>query len=338
MPALPDKIALAVELKQACKEGLAYQEISTIAATSSDAYQNMWDSLCQHFDNVTLSVASALDEINDFRHTREEVYEEVVKLIRQAESIYQQLQVLDQVKLVSNREVNLMMSYFPPLMRKEWAEYHFKLDVAQQLTPFESCHKFLCEKIKIAKHMADTQHFLKSQKQNVTKSHKPVAKSAFTTNVKQQSALKCCVHESGGHSTAVCRQFATLSVQERRDKLKKAGLCFHCFSNHRRSQCKEQAPCASCSHTTHHTLMCNPRAGGSSGSASAGSAASSHMVAANVESPVTTSAGRTDVISTGVESPLAASAGSSHVIATTIKTSPTEHQGSGSAAAENCHV
>ena len=83
-----------------------------------------------------------------------------------------------------------MMSYFPPLMRKEWAEHHFKLDVAQQLTPFESCHKFLCEKIKIAKHMADTQHFLKSQKQNVTKSHKPVAKSAFTTNVKQQSVLK----------------------------------------------------------------------------------------------------------------------------------------------------
>ena len=116
--ALPDKIALDVELKQACKEGSAYQEIFTIAATSSDAYQNMWDSLCQHFNNVTLSDASALDEINDFRHTREEDYEGVVKLIRQVESIYQQLHVLGQVKLVSNPEVNLMMSYFPPLMRK----------------------------------------------------------------------------------------------------------------------------------------------------------------------------------------------------------------------------
>ena len=30
VPALPDKIALAVELKQACKEGSAYKEISTI--------------------------------------------------------------------------------------------------------------------------------------------------------------------------------------------------------------------------------------------------------------------------------------------------------------------
>ena len=172
----------------------------------------------------------------------------------------------------------------------------------------------------------------------MTKSHKPVTKFAFTTIVKQQSALKCCVHESGGHSTAVCRQFAALSVQERRDKLQKAGLCFRCFGNHRRSQCKEQVPCASCSRTTHHTLMCNPRAEGSSGSASAGSAASSHMVAANVESPVTTSAGSTDVISAGVESPLAAKAGSSHVIATTVETSPTEHQGSGSAAAENYAV
>ena len=298
----------------------------------------MWDSFCQHFDNVTLSVASALDEINDFRHTQEEDYEGVVKLIRQVESIYQQLQILDQIKLVSNRELNLMISYFPPLMRKEWAEHHFKLDVAQQLTPFELCHKFLCEKIKIAKHMADTQHFLKAQKQNVTKFHKPVAKSAFTTIMKQQSALKCCVNQSGGHSTAVCRQFAALSVQERRDKLKKAGLCFLCFGNHRRSQCKEQAPCTSCSRTTHYTLMYNPREGGSSGSASAGSAASSHMVAANVESPVTTSVSSTNVISAGVESTLAASAGSSHVIATTVETSLTEHQGSGSAAAENYAV
>ena len=78
-PALPDKIALAVELKQACMKGSAYQDISTIAATSTDAYQKMWDSLCQHFDNVTLSVASTLDEINHFRHNREKDYEGVVK-------------------------------------------------------------------------------------------------------------------------------------------------------------------------------------------------------------------------------------------------------------------
>ena len=84
--------------------------------------------------------------------------------------------------------------------------------------------------------------------------------------------------------------------------------------------------------------MCNPRAGGSSRSASAGSAASSHVVAANVETPVTTSASSKDVILAGVESPLAVSAGSSHVITTTVETSPTEHQGSGSAAAENYTV
>ena len=111
----------------------------------------MWDSLCQHFDNVTLSVSSALNEIRDFRYAHEEDYQGVVRLIRQVESICQQLEMLHQVKLVSNREVSLMVSFFPPLLRKDWAECYFKLDTDKQLTPFESLHDFFKDQLKINK-------------------------------------------------------------------------------------------------------------------------------------------------------------------------------------------
>ena len=281
VPALPDKVALAAELKLSCKDGPAYQEVCTIAATSDAAYQQMWDSLCQHFDNVTLSVSSALDEIRDFRYTQEEDYQGVVKLIRQVESIYQQLEVLQQVKLVSNREVCLMVSYFPPLMRKDWAECYFHLDTDKQLTPFESFHNFLKDKLKINKQMADMQLFVKPK----YKSNKafPQSPKSFSTNVtgqKPQGQARCCIH-GVGHSTDVCRQFASLSVQDRRDRLQKAGLCFRCFGNHRRAKCKEDSPCSNCSRTTHHTLMCFPKAGEPPASGISGG---SHAVSAHNES------------------------------------------------------
>ena len=71
-------------------------------------------------------------------------------------------------------------------------------------------------------------------------------------------ASKCCVHDSTGHTTEVCKQFASLSVKGRRDALQKGGLCFRCFGGHRRADCKEDSPCGSCGRRSHHTLMCFP--------------------------------------------------------------------------------
>ena len=157
VPSLLNQTALAAELKLACKEGLAYPEISFISAGSVGAYDKMWDALCEHYDNITLSVSSAIDEIRYFKHVPENNYDGVVALIRQVESIYQQLEVLDKIHLISNREVNLMMSFFPPSIRKDWAEHHYHLDTVRQLSPFQPLHDFLIEKLKITKHLVDTQ-------------------------------------------------------------------------------------------------------------------------------------------------------------------------------------
>ena len=117
----------------------------------------MWASLSQHCDNVTLAVSAALDEMRSFKSVQEEDYNGIVKLICQIDFIFQQLSVLKQVEMVSSREVSTMMSFFPPLIRKDWAEFHFKLSTPAQLHPFQSLHDFLADKLMLAKHMADIQ-------------------------------------------------------------------------------------------------------------------------------------------------------------------------------------
>ena len=178
VPSLHNQTALATELKQACKGGTGYDEIRSISAGGERAYEQMWDSLCDHFDNITLSVTSALDEMRHFNHVKEDDYEGIVRLIRQVDSIYQQLEVLDQVNLITNREVNSMVSFFPSNIKRNWAECHFRLRIGEQLTPFEQFHEFLKEQIKIAKHMVNAQYVTKPNQQ------KNQCKAVFNSQVK----------------------------------------------------------------------------------------------------------------------------------------------------------
>ena len=251
VPSLLNKTALATELKLSCKGGPGYDEISNISAGSETAYEDMWKSLCVHFDNVTLSVNSALDEMTYFKRVIENDYSSIVKLIRGIDSIYQQLKVLKQIDMVTNREVNTMMSYFPPLLRKDWAETYYLMESSKQLKPFESLHGFLDEKMKCAKLMADTQQTL-SEPNTGTKNHK----SSYNAST-AKPVDKCVIHGLP-HSTDSCRLFLSLSISERRDKLSTDRRCFRCFGNHPRAKCRANSPCGKCGRTSHHTLMCSP--------------------------------------------------------------------------------
>lgn len=275
-PGIPDRIALASELKLSCRGGVALSEIDTIPATTPEAYNKMWSALCDHYDNVTLSVASALDEIRHFRSVEEEDYQGTIRLIRQIESIYQQLEVLSQVDLVSNREINLMVSYFPPLIRKDWAESYSSIESSAQLRPFVPLHVFLQGKLRTAKHMLDSQVFVKQHKAQMSRprtTQQQVTKSTCnTTTLRTNTNKNCCMHDTNSHNTDNCRQFAGLTVQGRRDALQRAGLCFRCFGDHRRSLCQESTPCGRCGRSTHHALMCRDSESGSSKSGSGSNA------------------------------------------------------------------
>ena len=146
--------------------------------------------------------------MHSFKSVQDEGYNGIVKSIHQIDSIFQQLSVLKLVEMVSSREVSTMMSFFPPWMRKDWAEFHFKLSTQAQLHPCQSLHDFLADKLKLAKHMADIQPLMKPSRPAVSRS---------SLNMGTKSYM-CCVHDGAGHKTGVCKVFKSMSISERKDK------------------------------------------------------------------------------------------------------------------------
>ena len=67
VPAVGNKVALASDLKKACKAGKAFEEIENISAGAIDGYDLMWAALCQHYDNVVLAVSSAMSELKEMK-------------------------------------------------------------------------------------------------------------------------------------------------------------------------------------------------------------------------------------------------------------------------------
>ena len=60
---------------------------------------------------ATLTVSAALGEMRSFKSVQEEDYNDIVNLIRQIDSIFQQLSVLKQVEVIFSREVSTVMSF-----------------------------------------------------------------------------------------------------------------------------------------------------------------------------------------------------------------------------------
>ena len=94
MPTVGNKVALASDLKQACKTGKAFEQIQNITAGAIDGYDLMWAALCQHYDNVVLAVSSAMSELKAMKTVNDSDYNGTVILIRQVESVYIQLNIL----------------------------------------------------------------------------------------------------------------------------------------------------------------------------------------------------------------------------------------------------
>ena len=84
-------------------------------------------------------------------------------------------------------------------------------------------------------------------------SRKTEVKDSSPKHLKQ---IQCPIHKTS-HSLRQCRTFKTMSIQERRDLLKKSGFCFKCCvtSEHMSRDCKEKLKCEKCESTNHITEM-----------------------------------------------------------------------------------
>ena len=251
VPEIDNTTVLAAELKKACSRGKAILEIDTISAGGINAYESMWSALCATYDNVVLAVSSALDEVKSFHPVSDDDYIGIVSLIRKVKSIYGQLLVLDQVDLVTNREVVDMLFFFPSTLKREWAEVHFTLTAKEQLRPFRRFHDFMSSKLEMTKYLADTTPKAKVEKKQ--------DKSSFFSAGGELKRSPCSIHLNPHcqHKTEECQVFQRKPAEERRQIITLSKSCVKCLSpGHDAKTCNTQILCNICGRPTHHSLIC----------------------------------------------------------------------------------
>ncbi|CAG2251788.1 unnamed protein product [Mytilus edulis] len=78
------------------------------------------------------------------------------------------------------------------------------------------------------------------------------------TKVENQNSndLKCPVHEEGKHSLVECRSFPTKPLAEKREIIKKHGICFKCLKGkHLAKDCSAKVKCEKCGNSSHCTAF-----------------------------------------------------------------------------------
>lgn len=85
----------------------------------------------------------------------------------------------------------------------------------------------------------------------------PTAPSSFATKAEKTSEKKCSMCEKPTHWTSQCRNFKSLSVEDRLKKIKNEKRCFLCFDKHISKNCPQQGKwsCRICSSKDHNGLI-----------------------------------------------------------------------------------
>ena len=157
----------------------------------------------------------------------------------------------------------LVLSKLPEAMRVQWS----RSDISEKETDIESLLKFLDGEIT---NMEMSRNFVIQGEQQRSSERNPrrIFKTASATalHLAAQSPAgaartrpaaggrpRCCFC-SGGHNSGSCRELLKLEMQDRREAVQKAGLCFVCLSpGHVAKYCRKQ--CSVCT-GKHSDIFC----------------------------------------------------------------------------------
>ena len=225
-----------------------------------------------------------MEELKRVRKVREGDHEGTVELIRTVEKTFNQLAVLDQIELVSNREIAGVVAQLPPLLAREWAEFQYKLPPLHQLRPFRYFYTFLKGKQPMLRYLADTGKAGKgegaersskpakvyrvntddapssrpSSRSSSRPSPSPSSPSSSSSSSSSPAKKGCPLHpRQNNHNIEDCLIFKFMTIKDRRALCAEEKLCFVCFSNaHWSRECTAAHACERCRVGKHHKLLC----------------------------------------------------------------------------------
>lgn len=137
---------------------------------------------------------------------------------------------------------------------KAWEE---KLGGSRVVPSLETYLSFIETRIGILQSATFMTHFedIVFEKDEKSMSHASDDRQEETINIHYtlKSEYKCVICKQN-HLASQCNKLRHMSIQERKEAVKKNGLCFNCLQPHTMDSCPFSAACKKCSES-HHTLL-----------------------------------------------------------------------------------
>lgn len=235
--------------------------------TTGENYQQAYQSLVEVYDNPYRIIMAHLDELTNMERNKLETHDGLRLLIDTTNRVLRQLRVVGcPVDKWDNFVVHALISRMAPRTLQEWETSQ---DL-RQMPSVDDVVKFLERRARgiVNLKQSQTQTQNESSEQQYKERYtgtKPKVK--LVQNANQQNQSRANPNALGGgtcyncqqiHPMYRCKQFLSLTVNQRRDRTRELQLCFNCFMpTHRAgSQSCKFGACKSCPGKLHNSLLC----------------------------------------------------------------------------------
>lgn len=223
---------------------------------NNNDYDSAWRLLEDAYEDERLIIDTHIDALLDLPRLTRENGDEMRKLVETCTKHVDALknQELPVEGLSEMILINLISKRLDRESRKLWESSLNR----GELPSFDDLMEFLKERSRVLQKLSSYTHI--NQPPATTKSgQQPAASKARQTKMFVQTNKESCPCCSNSHTIYKCVDFKKLTVPERFDKVKRAGLCFNCLRpGHRTVECSSDQHCKTCS-KHHHSFLHNER-------------------------------------------------------------------------------
>ena len=290
-----------------CLKGKALELVSAVVISHHRAYDLMWAKLTDEYSDISLSIQATYGTLATLKKVEDGDLRSLVRFVNCVEGCYSQLGEVGQLTAITMTHIDELTDLLPLQLQLSWNEIFNQLEITDKIHPFSRFMVFLEEKRSGAKRLADRQEqqkLISTSKSSYAKkksvfhtecdgnepqtssvnsepcyqsSSEPVSSvpSSQPASESKPVAISCVMHQDSKHETSACREFLSLTIDEKYKMLKSQGLCFRCLGNHMIRRCQSKLVCQHCKLRSHHSCLCRKKA-------SEGKSAQAHVTDTNV--------------------------------------------------------
>lgn len=258
--------ALKLQLLISHLEGDARSLVSSYSITDAN-YKQVWDTLLEHFDKPKFTVTALVQEFCDQPAVRTSNLASLRKLVSTSDEVIRQLCALGPDCETRDPWLNhIVLRKLDDGLRAQWAQHIVDIDNPT----FDDLLKFLKRKCEALETCAafggrTTSDYGRKEPPKDDRKRNTARREIRAFNAVQQQSCPVC---SENHTIYECAVFEELSINERRERVQQARLCYNCLRpSHYAKSCLSKSVCRTPNcQQRHHTMLCRTDNTGSTSS------------------------------------------------------------------------